>query len=140
MDWIAAMKRVGLPVAFKEIIQRQHDLRRAAEAHKSQSVDTTDVWMVLALPWSSPGARTTHCLEHRESAKRRGEVVSWRDFQHEGQSTHRDRIDLSRVYNMDETLCTPKLLTCTVVGSKGSKTCGRSRSSSTFTFSWWPRR
>ena len=59
---------------------RRHDLRCAEETHTSQLFDTNDVWTVLALPWSPPGARTTHFAEHRESAKHRGKVVSRRDF------------------------------------------------------------
>nr|CCA27457.1 PREDICTED: similar to conserved hypothetical protein [Albugo laibachii Nc14] len=104
VEWIASMQCVGptsCPHRYHEACH--HDLRRAAEAHESQPVDTSHDWMSIGRVRNALGKSSVDVL-----------------FNTMAKLLIENTIDSSRVFNMDETSFTPKSTTRTVIAIKGS--------------------
>nr|CCA24691.1 conserved hypothetical protein [Albugo laibachii Nc14] len=103
VEWIAAMQRVGLPVARIEIMTRTTMIYDALQkgTKASQSAQLTSGWYSRFLG------------RHPSSV----DVL----FNTMAKLLIENRIDSSRVFNMDETLFTPMSTTRTVIAIKGSR-------------------
>ena len=112
-------------------------LRRTAEAHEVHPVETTHIFMVLVLPWSPFGARTTHCAEHRESTKRGGKSYIDVLFNTMVKVLIENRIDSLRVLTRKRLLLRRSPRQVPSLPSKSIYTCGRRRSSPNSTCPWW---
>lgn len=121
VEWIAAMQRVGLPVARTEIMKRAtmiHDaLQRRTRA--SQSTQLTSGWYSRFLgrhPVLVP--RTAQSIGRVRNAVGKSSVDVL--FNTMAKLLIEKRIDSSRVFNMDETSFTPKSTTSAVIAIRGS--------------------